>query len=199
MIWKTKPKSSRTTGRNALWVIAGLLAASGLIRIGGGPGQAIAREIAALTTTPQETAEPLECRTDEETSAILLSLLTREATMNERERLLEEKARSIVFAEAEIRQNLEILVKAEEELSATMSTASAASEEDLARLTSVYENMKPKDASLLFEEMAVEFAAGFVGRMRPDAAAQIMTGLSPEKAYSISVILAGRNARTPTE
>ena len=57
--------------------------------------------------------------------------------------------------------------------------------------------MKPKDAAALFEEMSPEFAAGFLGLMRADAAALIMTGLEPTTAYSISVILAGRNANVP--
>lgn len=43
------------------------------------------------------------------------------------------------------------------------------------------------------------FAAGFLGRMRPEAAAGIMTGLSPETAYTISVVLAGRNADVPRD
>ena len=45
--------------------------------------------------------------------------------------------------------------------------------------------------------MEPDFAAGFLGRMRPDAAAAVMAGLTPETAYSISVILAGRNATAP--
>jgi flagellar motility protein MotE (MotC chaperone) len=47
--------------------------------------------------------------------------------------------------------------------------------------------------------MTPEFAAGFMARMRPDAAAAIMAGLEPATAYSISVVIAGRNARVPTE
>jgi flagellar motility protein MotE (MotC chaperone) len=35
--------------------------------------------------------------------------------------------------------------------------------------------------------------------MRPDAAAGIMAGLQPQTAYTISVVLAGRNAKVPTE
>ena len=80
---------------------------------------------------------------------------------------------------------------------ATLSLADEASEKDILRLTSVYENMKPKDAAILFEQMEPNFAAGFLGRMRPDIAAEILSGLSPEVAYSISVILAGRNANVP--
>ena len=70
---------------------------------------------------------------------------------------------------------------------------------DVAQLTAVYAAMKPKEAAAVFEEMDPAFAAGFLGRMKPDAAAQIVAGLSPGKAYSISVILAGRNVGTPTE
>ena len=50
-----------------------------------------------------------------------------------------------------------------------------------------------------FEEMTPEFAAGFMARMRPDTAAAVMAGLEPATAYSISVVIAGRNARVPTE
>jgi flagellar motility protein MotE (MotC chaperone) len=57
--------------------------------------------------------------------------------------------------------------------------------------------MKPKDAAALFEEMDPGFAAGFLGRMRAVAAASVMAGLSPQTAYSVSVIMAGRNANAP--
>jgi flagellar motility protein MotE (MotC chaperone) len=43
------------------------------------------------------------------------------------------------------------------------------------------------------------FAAGFLGRMRPDAAAAVLAGMDPAAAYAISAIIAGRNARAPTD
>ena len=88
---------------------------------------------------------------------------------------------------------------AETRLRQVMSLAEGAAEGDVAQLTAVYAAMKPKEAAAVFEEMDPAFAAGFLGRMKPDAAAQIVAGLSPGKAYSISVILAGRNVGTPTE
>jgi flagellar motility protein MotE (MotC chaperone) len=45
--------------------------------------------------------------------------------------------------------------------------------------------------------MAPDFAAGFLAQMRPDAAAAVLSGLDPNKAYTISVVLAGRNALAP--
>jgi flagellar motility protein MotE (MotC chaperone) len=88
---------------------------------------------------------------------------------------------------------------AEEELKATLALADGAAEDDIARLTAVYQAMKPKDAAALFETMSPEFAAGFLGRMPPDSAAAILSGMSSEAAYGISVIVAGRNADVPKE
>lgn len=107
--------------------------------------------------------------------------------------------KALDLADHAIEEKIAALETAERALSATLALADGASESDLGRLTSVYENMKPKDAAALFETMDPAFAAGFLARMRPETAAGIMAGLSPQVAYKISVILAGRNAAVPTE
>jgi flagellar motility protein MotE (MotC chaperone) len=82
-------------------------------------------------------------------------------------------------------------------LKKTLAIADGAAEKDLAKLTAVYEAMRPADAAALFQTMAPEFAAGFLGRMRPEIAAAVLAGMNPGKAYSISVLIAGRNATAP--
>ena len=72
-------------------------------------------------------------------------------------------------------------------------------EGDLTRLTAMYEAMKPADSARLLSSMPVEFAAGFLGRMRPEAAALILAGMEAEPAFAITALLAGRNALAPTE
>ena len=123
----------------------------------------------------------------------------REDRIVKKEGQISDRIQALAVAKHGIDQKLAELIKAEKELKATIALAETASEDDLSRLVSVYENMKPKDAAALFEEMEPQFSSGFLGRMRPDAAAKIFAGLTPEKAYSISVILAGRNANVPTE
>jgi flagellar motility protein MotE (MotC chaperone) len=59
--------------------------------------------------------------------------------------------------------------------------------------------MKPKEAAEIFETMDVSFAAGFLNRMRPDAAAGILSNVETTTAYAISVVMAGRNAGAPVE
>jgi len=196
--FKKKPKASRS----ALWLIAGLLLTSGGIRLATGTGPALAREVENMVATKEVTPDiiaPANCEAPKDVAKVLEALGVREARLAKREAALADRMAALSLVEQEVQRNLEALETAEKKLSATLAIADTAAEGDLNRLTAVYENMKPKEAAKVFEEMAPEFAAGFLGRMRPDAAASIMSGISAPTAYSISVILAGRNANVPTE
>jgi len=196
---REKTRKRRFRGRGALWVIALLFALSGAFRLSLGAGQAIAREVANLGAGSTEVGgPPASCSSEQDIEIVLTRLRQREAKSATREAAIDDRLQALAVAEAQIEKNLSALIKAEAALEATMALADSAAEDDLVRLTSVYENMKPKDAALLFEAMAPEFAAGFMGRMRADSAAAVMAGLDPQTAYMISVVLAGRNANVPT-
>lgn len=203
-------------GRGSVLVIAMLLLSSSSIRLLTSANSALAQD-SQLPTAPM----PAPPKTDKasataeaqtqggdtgnfgniadrgEMSALISALTEREANVAKREQQLEMRMRALSIADAEIEKRLQSLTDTEQALRATLSLADEASEKDILRLTTVYESMKPKDAATLFEEMEPNFAAGFLGRMRPELAAQVMAGLSPPVAYSISVILAGRNANAP--
>ncbi|TCO73374.1 MotE family protein [Rhodovulum euryhalinum] len=182
-------------------VIAGLFLASGLIRFGGGTAQALTEEIRHLAAQSDATQEiPAEpCPPPPDIAAVLSALQTREAEIELREVALDEREATLDIAREEIARQMAALEAAEAALESTITIADEAAESDIARLTAVYENMKAEEAAALFAEMDPDFAAGFLGRMRADAAAAVMAGLDPTVAYSISVILAGRNARAPKE
>lgn len=201
---KTKPgkragKARKRRGtRGVLWVIALMLGLSGVLRFGGTTGLAIASGVATALDQPAG-APTGDCAAPPDVAEVLDLLAVREARLDEREAALADRMQALTVAEAQISKNMAALQAAESSLKETIALSATAAEDDLARLTSVYENMKPKEAAPLFAEMAPEFAAGFLGRMRPDAAAAIMAKLEPQTAYSISVLLAGRNALVPTE
>lgn len=199
MIQQLSQTRRKRTGRGALWIIAGLLLTSAGIRLATGTGTALAREMEELVAEKPMAAEALECTPTDKVATVLRALNARQFDLDAREGALADRISALNLAEQEIQKNLTALQSAEEKLADTLSLADEAAESDLARLTAVYENMKPKEAASLFEEMSPDFAAGFLGRMRPDAAAAVMAGLSPPAAYTISVILAGRNANVPTE
>ena len=186
--------------RGALVVVAGMLLGSAALRIGLGADQAIALTQAAPTgdLAAGVNAEG-PCVAPPEIQAVLAALEERGARLEEREGALVRRMQALASAEAEITRRMEDLVAAEEALRETIALADSAAENDIARLVAVYENMKPKDAALLFEQMDPTFASGFLARMSPEAAAGIMTGLDPQTAYLFSAILAGRNAEVPRQ
>lgn len=181
----------------ALGVLALLFLSSGLLRLGAEAGQAIAREQADPDVRAAEA--PAECKTSEDVKAAIDMLADREEKIAAREAQIADRIQALAVADREIAARLAELETAEKELRKLLTIADEAAEDDLARLTAVYETMKPKEAAALFAEMEPDFAAGFLGRMRPDAAAGIMAGLDPQTAYTISVMLAGRNAGAPKE
>lgn len=187
-------------GRGTLHMLAGLLLISALVRVGT-TGVAMAEAATDTHEEPQEMVAhtPAPAAPSEDTSALLAAFQQRESRLSAREAQLIDRLQALRIAEAEIAKQLVALEEAEQALSATIALADVAAETDLGQLVDVYENMKPKDAAELFETMTPEFAAGFLGMMNPESAAQIMTLVPPDVSYSISVVLAGRNANVPTQ
>ena len=194
---RTARRLSHRLGRGSLWLIAAVFTVSGVLRLVEGSGLALAT-IAGQDPGPA-TAEAGECTTQDGVLELLAQIRLREAHLDDREGVLVDREQALNLAEGRIEQRLAELIAAEEKLAATVSIADRAADEDVARLVTVYENMKPREAAPLFEEMAPEFAAGFLARMRPDAAAAVLASLEPKIGYTISVLMAGRNAGAPKD
>lgn len=192
-------RRKRRRGRGALAMIAMLLIGSGLLRAGLGAGAALARdeENAGLPEAAQTVQDA--CESQGEIAPLLAALNEREGRVAAQEARMRDRMRALEIAEQEVSRKTNDLLAAEEALRATIALADNAAEDDIMRLVSVYQAMKPKNAAALFETMDPEFAAGFFGRMDPQAAAAIMAGLTPEMAYTVSVVLAGRNASVPKQ
>lgn len=187
-------RRNRGPVRGVLVFLAGLMLASGLIRVGLGLTQA---QAVPAPDTPMHAQPAAGCAQPVKELAYALGL--RESRLSVQESAINQRMAALALVEEALAARLRQVEAAEASLSATLAAADGAAEGDLTRLTSVYEAMKPKDAAALFGAMAPEFAAGFLGRMQPEAAAAVLSGMSAEGAYAISVLLAGRNARVPTE
>lgn len=187
-------RGTRGPMRGVLVFLGVLLIASGAIRLGFGLGAA---EAVPSPDQPPPLVAAASCPTPPE--ALLEALQQREQRTATRELALADRLAALALTEAAIARRIGELEASEAQLAETLARADGAAEEDLTRLTAMYEAMKPKEAALLFEAMAPEFASGFLGRMRPDAAAAVLSGMRAEAAYSLSVLLAGRNALVPKE
>ncbi len=188
----TKPvrKPYRRPGRGALAILAIILASSGALRLGSGIGRALAEAPGAA-----EASLPKDCPIPP--VALAAALSAREQKVKTEEAAVSQRLAALALADQAISKRMGELKGAEDEMKKTLSLADGAAENDLAKLTAVYEAMKPADAATLFNKMDPDFASGFLGRMHPEAAAAILSGMNPDMAYSISVLIAGRNANAP--
>lgn len=184
--------------RGILVFVIAMLLLSGSLRLGS-VGIAVASSPAEANPALAGAKADSNCVTDIETQELMKLLKARSERIAAMEAEQEKRQVELVKAEVTIRENLGKLEEAEMRLSETIQRVDGASSEDIRRLTSVYESMKPKEAALLFEQMTPDFAAGFLGEMSPAAAAGILSGLTSEKAYAVSVVLAGRNANAPKQ
>lgn len=69
----------------------------------------------------------------------------------------------------------------------------AVSDTDIKHLAQMYGSMKPDQASLIFDKMDANFAAGFLRQLPSDQAGLILANMETEKAYVVSVRLASMN------
>ncbi len=182
-----------------LVVLAVMFFATGLSRLGMGVAEVIAAEssvdaanadVAEVDTTGEDQVDPGD---------LFQTLRAREARLLKAEAELEERQERLREAEAGLERKISELIDAEAQLKATLRITETAAENDLQHLTTVFESMKPPQAAALFSEMDIEFAAGFLGRLRPEIAGEIMASLDPIVGYAISAVLAGRHSKTPRD
>ena len=177
-----------------LITLALMMASAGALRLGSGVGVAVAGDRVAEASPdvppPACPAPPL---------ALAEALDDRDKRVTEREKAVAARMAALDLADKAVSARMAELQQAEKDLEQLVSLADGAAEDDLGRLTAVYEAMKPSDAARLFAAMSPDFAAGFLARMKPPSAAAVLSGMAPEAAFAVSVLIAGRNARAPTD
>ena len=117
----------------------------------------------------------------------LKRLETRKVEISKREAALE-------TLEMKLKDQMKAVELANSTLETRINTLKTVADEDLTHLVAMYETMKPKQAAEIFNSMDPNFAAGFLREMNSTKAGLIMASMDARKSYSISVIIAGRNA-----
>ena len=135
----------------------------------------------------------------EEPSVLVAELRRQRAALDEREAQVAEREQMMKTLQKQLNARLEELRAARERLAETAALVNDAAGKDVRKLAEMYQQMKPKQAGQIFNEMAPSFAAGFIGEMRPDAAALIMANMDADKAYAVSLLLAGRNVKPQSQ
>ena len=170
----------------ACFFISGLLRAGEVVAALPVYGEAPAGHVVEQAQTLAEADPP-------DLGALAAELHRQRAELVRREAALEERAQLLEAIEERLRDRLTELAAARERLAETAALVDDAAGRDVRHLADMYRQMKPKQAGRIFNAMAPEFAAGFLGQMGAVSAAQILANMEAEKAYAVSLLLAGRN------
>jgi flagellar motility protein MotE (MotC chaperone) len=146
---------------------------------------------AAADAAPEpEVHDPFDY-TDEEVD-VLQQLAKRREELDLRARQLDEREALIQAAEQRMEQKMAELKALQATVEDLLKTRSEQEEAELKSLVKMYENMKPKAAAKVFEEMDMDVLLDVVDRMNERKVAPILALVTPTRAKEITFELAQR-------
>ena len=152
---------------------------------------AAAAAAAAAEAAPEpKVADPFDY-TDEEVD-VLQQLAKRREELDLRARQLDEREALIQAAEQRMEQKMAELKALQATVEDLLKTRSEQEEAELKSLVKMYENMKPKAAAKVFEEMDMDVLLDVVERMNERKVAPILALVTPTRAKEITFELAQR-------
>ncbi|MFQ5763426.1 MAG: MotE family protein [Rhodospirillales bacterium] len=144
----------------------------------------------------QPPAEPSKLITEDPTLLtqseidLLQQLAERRRVLESREQELEIRTGLLSAAETRIDKKVEELKVLRETISGLIKTFDEQQDAKLLSLVKIYENMKPKDAATIFEDLEMDTLLEVAERMKERKLAPIMAKMNPEKAREVTVELA---------
>jgi flagellar motility protein MotE (MotC chaperone) len=170
---------------------------------GAGRGRAAAEAGAAAPSLPN--AQPLPMPLPQEPPGpppisaaerqLLEDLRTRRLTLEAREQEIAAREAVLAAAERRLAQRVEELAAIQARLEALDRAAREREEANWNSLVRIYENMRPRDAARIFDELDMAVLLEVVARMKQRAVAPILAGMQPERAQKLTAELAARQAR----
>ena len=120
---------------------------------------------------------------------LLQQLAERRRVLESREQELEIRTGLLTAAESRIDKKVEELKVLRETISGLIKTFDKQQDAKLLSLVKIYENMKPKDAARIFEELEMSTLLEVAERMKERKLAPVMAKMNPEKARDMTVEL----------
>lgn len=146
---------------------------------------------AAAAAAPEPEVEDPFDYTDEEVD-VLQQLAKRREELDLRARQLDEREALIQAAEQRMEQKMAELKALQAAVEDLLKARSDQEEAELKSLVKMYENMKPKAAAKVFEEMDMDVLLDVVDRMNERKVAPILALVTPTRAKEITFELAQR-------
>ena len=129
--------------------------------------------------------------TDEEVD-VLQQLAKRRVELDQRARQIDEREALVKAAEQRMDQKMAELKALQATVQDLLKQRNAADEQQLQSLVKIYENMKPKAAAAIFEEMDMDVLLDVISRMNERKVSPILALVNPTRAKEVTFELTQR-------
>ncbi len=123
---------------------------------------------------------------------VLKKLSQRREELEQRSRELDMREGLLKAAETRIDKKVDQLKELQASIDGLLKKHDAQEEAKMASLVKIYENMKPKDAARIFEQLDMRILLDVIERMSERRIAPIMAEMDPIKAKSVTAEMANR-------
>ena len=127
-------------------------------------------------------------------SAINARLAERRSELDQREKEIEMRSTLIDAAEKRIEERSAELKALEERIGKLVDDNKTAEQQQFVSLVAMYENMKPKDAAVIFDQLDMPVLLGVAKAMNPRKMAPILARMDPMKAKALTDSIAAGDA-----
>ena len=124
---------------------------------------------------------------------LLQQLVARRGDLDKREQDLTTREQALQVVELRVEDKLTELKSLQSTVEATLAQRDEAQEQQLMSLVKIYENMKPKDAAPIFNELDMAILLDVIDRMKEAKAAPILALMEPARTREITKDLAHRS------
>ena len=154
----------------------------------------------AGATTPPGESPPMSSFTDtpdpfdmsDEEIELLQRLSDRRQEIEQREREIQQRAALLEAAEKRVEQKIDELSDLQATIQNLLVSHDEQEEAQMRSLVKIYENMKPKEAARIFEQLDMVVLLEVIDRMKERKAAPILAKMNPAKAKAVTLELAQR-------
>ncbi len=123
------------------------------------------------------------------TGALVASADEKLALLEKREQQVSERERLIEVSERRLNEQMARLEAVRKKVSETAGLAEQKMGKDRSKLIAIYEQMKPKEAAGIFNEMDTVVASELLRSMREQSSSGILAAMEPKKAYEVTIVM----------
>jgi flagellar motility protein MotE (MotC chaperone) len=142
------------------------------------------------TVTSSAAFDPLALSATE--LALLHDLSARRTELDMRERQIDLREKVLMAAEDRVQKKIDDLKNVEVTVLDLLRQYDEQENARMSSLVKIYQNMKPKDAARIFDELDFDVLVEVLERMRETSAAPILARMNPDRAKSLTLELAER-------